>query len=426
VGTDSRHFIINTFGSAGDVHPFMALAEQLTARGHSAAILTSGKFRKPIEAAGLRCVAIGRDEDYEAALRDPRLWDSDKALGLVLEMIAASLPETLEAIRAEVASAGRDRCVLVGSSLALPARVARDEMKLPLATVHLAPCLYWSVDDPALFSPELAFLRKLPRFGVRLMYRFFSWMISKRFGAPLDKALRDLGHAPVRDLFSRWYHSPDLVVSFFPDWFGARQEDWPKPHFMAGFPLHSEERSGPLDAELEQFLDAGEAPVIFAPGSANIQAGAFHREAVAACRAIGCRGLLLAPDASSVPGDLPAGVIAVRYAPFARLLPRCRAIVHHAGIGTIAQSFRAGLPQLCMPMAHDQFDNARRVAGLGVGRVLPVKKFRGAAVVRELTLLLNSTSCREKAHAYRERASVGVDCDGLAAALVALEFTGAR
>ena len=60
----------------------------------------------------------------------------------------------------------------------------------------------------------------------------------------------------------------------------------------------------------------------------------------------------------------------VPYAPFSALMPRLRALVHHGGIGTSAQALAAGIPQLVVPFAHDQFDNAARLRRLGVADTL--------------------------------------------------------
>jgi rhamnosyltransferase subunit B len=52
------------------------------------------------------------------------------------------------------------------------------------------------------------------------------------------------------------------------------------------------------------------------------------------------------------------------------LLPAASALVHHGGIGSCAQALRAGIPQVMVPQAYDQFDNAMRVERLGVGQAL--------------------------------------------------------
>jgi len=110
--------------------------------------------------------------------------------------------------------------------------------------------------------------------------------------------------------------------------------------------------------------------VVFMPGTAQQDAGAFYAAALKSCAANGQRGLLLGPLARDVAADM-ATVRTLPYAPFSWLLPRARALVHHGGIGSCAQALRAGIPQLLVPQAYDQFDNAMRLERLGVGASLP-------------------------------------------------------
>src|SRR5205823_14931335 len=89
--------------------------------------------------------------------------------------------------------------------------------------------------------------------------------------------------------------------------------------------------------------------------------------AVAACERLGVRGLLLTKYPHQLPPRLPPTVRYCPFAPFRRLLPLCGAVVHHGGIGTTAAALSAGIPQLILPLAWDQPDNAERVRRLGVG-----------------------------------------------------------
>src|SRR5262249_16894786 len=145
--------------------------------------------------------------------------------------------------------------------------------------------------------------------------------------------------------------------------------------------------------------DRGPPPVVFTAGSAMRQGHAFFAAAAEACRLMGRRGLLVTRYPEQLPSPLPEGVGHCRYMPFSQLLARSAALVHHGGIGTTAQAFAAGVPQLVMPMSHDQPDNAARVVRLGVGRSLPPRRFKAPAVARLLGELLSSPEvaarCRE-------------------------------
>jgi rhamnosyltransferase subunit B len=73
--------------------------------------------------------------------------------------------------------------------------------------------------------------------------------------------------------------------------------------------------------------------------------------------------------------------------------------VHQAGIGTLAQAMRAGRPQLIVPVAFDQPDNAHRAAALGIARVVPFRKASAARIASELATLLGEASYAREARA---------------------------
>ena len=93
---------------------------------------------------------------------------------------------------------------------------------------------------------------------------------------------------------------------------------------------------------------------------------------MAAVRQLGRRAILV--TGSTTPENLPAGLRGFPYLAYSTVFPRAAAVVHQAGIGTLAQAMRAGRPQLIVPVAFDQPDNAHRAAALGLGRVLPFRK----------------------------------------------------
>jgi rhamnosyltransferase subunit B len=124
--------------------------------------------------------------------------------------------------------------------------------------------------------------------------------------------------------------------------------------------------------------------------------------------------LLLTPFREQVPERLPAGVEHFDYVPFGLLLPHAAALVHHGGIGTCAQGLAAGVPQVIMPLAHDQPDNADRLERLGVSRTLPPSRFRGPTLAAVLSDVLSSErtakACREVAGRFVGTDPVGTTC----------------
>ena len=131
--------------------------------------------------------------------------------------------------------------------------------------------------------------------------------------------------------------------------------------------------------------------------------------AVGACEAGGWRGILLTKFRDVAPASLPSEVIHCAFAPFRRLLPLCTAVVHHGGVGTTAAALEAGCPQLILPLAWDQPDNAARVKKLGVGDSLSPRR-RTAEDLRAALLRITATSTRDRC---RDVASLAASTDGL-------------
>lgn len=360
--------IIHPVGSHGDVHPFLALGKEMQQRGHDVVVLASGKFAGDAETAGLPFVALGTAEEYDEYAKRLGKIDTRVALKAIISGIASQIPKTLGEIKV-LAEKRPHETVLIASSLGFAARMARDIWGIPLITGHLAPSAMQSAHDVPLLDPKLAWLQRAPRPLTRLFFGFGALVIDNHFGLDLQKQLRAHGLPRASNITGRWWNSPDAIIGFWPEWFGAIQPDHPRNLELVGFPYYQEENAPPLDEGLEQWLAEGDAPVVFAAGSGNALAGEFFAKAVDTCRHAGRRGLLMSKYADHIPKTLPREVRHQSYAPFARLLPRCAAIIHHGGIGTTAQAIAARIPQLIVPMAFDQFDNADRIHRLGLGSI---------------------------------------------------------
>jgi UDP:flavonoid glycosyltransferase YjiC (YdhE family) len=180
-------------------------------------------------------------------------------------------------------------------------------------------------------------------------------------------------------------------LGFFPDWFGPA--DWPDDVIPAGFPLFEDALIPALPPDVESFLQDGPPPILFTPGSFMRKSAAFFRASAQACRDLKARAIFLTPYSDQVPADLSPTIRHFPYLALQRLAPRGAALVHHGGIGTAAQALRAGIPQLVTPVFFDQPDNARRIAALGVGRL--VQDYDAGNVSRLLAELLDSSSVRQ-------------------------------
>lgn len=187
-------------------------------------------------------------------------------------------------------------------------------------------------------------------------------------GRSLNWFRATLGLPPVRRFF-QWWLSPELVIVLFPSWYAPPQSDWPGQLRLAGFGRFDGAK-GELSDALRKFCENGPPPIAFTLGTGMRHATEFFRTAVAVCQENGFRGILLSKYQEVIPSPLPPSVFHCTFTPFRQLLPLCGAFVHHGGIGTTAAALESGCPQLVLPLAWDQPNNAARIVELGAGLTL--------------------------------------------------------
>jgi len=353
--------IMIAISPTGDVSPFIGLGRALKRRGHSVTLCSLPAFAAEVEGSGLAFVPLCDEASDDSALSDPRLWDPKTSFAVLWRALCGLLEPVYDYVAAQ-----RDEAIVVGSQWALGARIAQEKYGIPYLTVQVSPSTLLSAHLPPV-HPQFNVPQRMPLMMRKLLWRGIEYLSLDRTCAPQVNALRHkngLG-GTVRHLFSQWMHSPDGVICLFPEWFAPVQEDWPQPLCMAGFPLFDGSDEG-LDEPLRAFLEAGTPPILFTLGSTRHFDERFYTMAASVLTRIGARGIFLTGHRAPLDG-LPGHILQRPCAPMAALLPHTTGLVHPAGIGAMSQALAAGIPQLVLPMAHDQFDNAERLVRLGCG-----------------------------------------------------------
>jgi rhamnosyltransferase subunit B len=366
------------------------MALLLRGHGHRVSLLGPWPHEPYASDAGLPFHRLPVDT---AVLDDPDLWHPRRGFGAVWRATRpamAELPAFVDAL------APNERCVLLVHPLALPeADLCRGaHPRLKIAAAWLAPSNLPTVHDPLTMGP-LRIPPWVPRGVRRWLWRRLGATLIDPVALPgLNAARRLRGMAPVASLLEHIVAVADLSVLLFPAWFAPDQPDWPASRYRAGFPLHDPAPGAALPDALARFLAAGERPLVFTPGTGNRQAAHYFRCAEDACLRLRRGAIFLTAHRDQLPAALPPTVLWQEYVPLRALLPHVDALVHHGGIGTTAEALFAGVPQLVVPLAHDQFDNAARVAALGAGLRLPASRLTGLRLTRHLHALLSSNGVR--------------------------------
>ncbi len=418
----SPKIVLATFGTQGDLHPFLALALALRERGMVPLIAAGEVHRDKVEAEGVAFHSTPPDIDAVAAQMGMDRCELTRAIEkrpemLLTDLVLPCLRETYEG--AMVITQNAD--AVVTHSLAYGAKLAAEKRGLPHFGVALQPMVLMSAYDPPVVVVAARLAKWVYRFGPRATRAFFAVgkFVALRWTRPINALRSEIGLPPPAShpLFEGQF-TKEGAIGLFSPLFGAAQPDHPPGTAIVGFAFYDSESGGPtpLSPSLQRFLDTGPPPILFTQGTSAVNdADDFVRESLAAVRSMGQRALFVL-DAERVQrwsAEISDSVLITDYAPYSKVFPRAALVVHHGGAGTTAQALRAGQPQLVVPCLVDQPDNAARVVRMGAGRTLPRKRYRAARIAVELRKLLKEPQYAECA---RDVASRVRNEDGAAAA----------
>lgn len=420
----AKRVVIACWGSHGDLFPYIGVALALKRHGYNPVIATNRGYRAEVEREGIEHAeagpAIDPDAPHARELYE-RVMDPVKGSEVIIkELLMPQLRESYE----QLASACAGAALLLSHPITYAAPLVAERFELPWLSTVLAPMLFFSKHDPPAL-PAMPRVNDVPLVGPWLVRGLLplARRVTREWGEPVHALRAELGLPRGRDPIFEGQFSPHGTLALFSRVLAQAQPDWPANVTTTGAVFYNGPE--PLEPELEAFLAAGEPPVVFTLGTSAVgAAGGFYHESAAAAAQLGVRAVLLTCGfAQNRPSDLPANVLLVDRAPHQLLFPRASAVVHQCGAGTTAQALRAGRPTLLVPHGHDQFDNARRVRKLGVGRTVLPKDYRAERVVRELGALLTESRYRERAAAV---AIVVREERGAEAAVAAIERLLAR
>ena len=398
-------FVICSTGTLGDFLPFLEIGARLKQRGHPVTVAAPEPFQALSQDRGLDVFSTVSRSAHEAVLARPGLWNPAQAFGTMVEgFFVPPIRPLLEWVRHQ-----SEALTLVSDFCSGPAaRLAQEVCGAGLVSIWANPAALCSrVSPPVIVGGVMS----------KLMYHWGSRLL---LGPPVNAARAEQGLGPVDSILD-WAISPRASLALFPEWFAERAADWPAQLDYAGFVLaHGE--SG-LPPEVETFLQAGEPPVVVTFGTGMQHAQREFELARAACRWLGLRTLAVSPDLRSVSLEADQDLCTVGFVSFSQLLPRARVLIHHGGMGTCVHALAAGIPQLVIPLCHDQPDNAARLVRLGVARQLVREGLELEALVECLRALL-ATCVRENCRAWA--AATVADGDGADKVCLELERIAAR
>lgn len=361
-------FIFTLLGTGGDVWPGVAIAAELQRRGHAVTVLSYDYFADEMKRAEVPFVSIGSSADYLANVTTASFWERDSTSKGLDEN--GYLRQAFRPVYDFILSRLVERPYLVCTRNAYGARFAAEKYRLPVLCLAYSSTQFASAERFPYCAPRLA---RLPLWMRRVSMALGDELYNQPLLKKLNPLRREIGLPDIRRM-RQWSFFDTASLALYPAWYNDLADLARHDIAQTDFVFSRTDESAPLTEELEAFLQAGSPPVAFTFGTGVAHVRSALEKAVAALARLGLRGIFVTRFTQNLPENI-GNALVVPYADFAALLPRIGLLVHHGGIGTAAQAIRAGIPQVIIPIAFDQPDNAHRLRSLGLAEFLPGHDF---------------------------------------------------
>lgn len=391
---------IIAWGSEGDIRPFIALATELSKRGHHVDMVASSidnrDFSGMLEGSDVKFsettpIPIDRDlleMTSRMAIQDRNPINHFKFL----------LEHMFDPLEDELMDESRRLCsecdIVMKHLLVHPLAVMAESTGTPL--VDVAPTA------AAIPSPDIQ-LVGMPwtgRFLNSLLWKAASKVMSRLLMERVNNLRNRVGLGPQRNVHRWLLEMSDLTLigcsrALLPD----RIEWKGNVHVCGSFDLDDGRRE--LSPDLSEFLESGSPPVYATFGSMiyfEPEVDWLMDMVASAILDAGQRGILQCDrdDLSWSPGN--QDIFLVGKTPHRDVFPHCRAVVHHGGAGTTHTAVASGLPSVVVMYGMDQLFWGPRLSDLGIApKPLLRRKLKRSHLSAAIAEACGSTLMRSRA-----------------------------
>lgn len=406
--------LLITWGSRGDIQPFVALGETLRTAGHDVVLCASASAKSLAESRAITFAPL-----YDVVgdfLRDPDVREAleTNLRGLRGTLLTAKIMRVFRPAAArmhdDMARAATEHGAdIVVHQPGAPGREIAEKLGVPAVPVCLSPI--W-VPTTAFPNPLLPYAT--PKALNRLTYlwtRLWFWGFNGSLGRWRAQTLALSSPRRRRDPLRRPDGSPATVLQAFSRHLLPASSSYPSRVHTTGYWYLPAPSEWTPPSDLVEFVESDAPPLYIGFGSSlGTEPAEAGRIVAAAVRRTGVRAVI-GIASGGIRIDSPGSeVFCLDEAPFDWLFPRMAGVVHHGGAGTTGLALVAGRPQLICPQSPNQSFSARRLPACGVAA--PSIYQRDLTVDRLATAIAQLTSDQRLARqaeelAHRVRAEAG-------------------
>jgi sterol 3beta-glucosyltransferase len=393
--------LITTFGTRGDIQPFIALGKGLKTAGYEVGLCTSEGFKGFVEEHGLQYVFM----DNELLRLSQAVLGEANGAGSTLNTLSQMMPAMRRSMVDEWNAARTFQPDLI---------IYHPKC---FGSIHIAEKL----DIPAIMSLPLPFYTPTRAFPVPFLanlpfgtwFNRFSYLLialpNMMYSGMVNKYRQKTLGLPPLGRFANWLvrsdGTPVPVLYPYSPYVLPVPDDFPPQVHVTGYWFLDRPDGWTPDPELVRFLEVGTPPVYIGFGSMGGRKGEERVRIVhEALQKSGQRAVLVSGWGGLKAGDLPASVFLADSVPHDWLFPRVAAVVHHGGAGTTAAGLRAGKPSIICPFMADQPFWGKLVHQLGVGpEPVPQSQLNAERLAAAIEQATHDPSMQQRAADLGER-----------------------
>lgn len=388
---------VQTWGSEGDIRPFIGICAELASLGHEVRLVItsilgkdysgySSQFNFKIEHTAVPAITDNIIElIYENTIKRKNVAQMKLIMKHGFESIADEIMErSLEL--AQWADITLTHTLI--STLPVAARKfgKKHFMMTPVPSTVISA--YQPVFGDRYFG----------KFITKLSWELTDILFSRYFFSIINPLAAKADMGPYKSLIrSGLMYGDALLIASSPS-LTPPMPDYRKDWHMTGdwvIPSGNEK----TDPELEKFLNSGEPPVYITAGSMGVfdiyneDTCSLYMDAVKKCSV---RAVIQAKWKETGVHPDNSKVFKVTSAPHNLVFPKCSAIVHHGGAGTTHSSCRAGVPSIVIPHVTDQPYWAGILRKRGLSRIsIPRHRLTGSNLADAIIRTLSDTELKK-------------------------------
>ena len=384
---------ILTYGSAGDVLPYISLALGLMDKNHEVILAAPQNFENQVTAYGIHYMPLYGNTQALIESEQGQKWmaaGDTKTFFKELTSLVNSIKYELQ--RDALAACEDAQLIIAGTLMLFYAVTISEKLQVPMVIAIVNPVCVATSEFPHFLISQ----KKLP-FGFLNMitHNLVFKQYHKSRAETFNEWRNNLGLKPfTENVYHRIRKLKVPVIHGYSESLLPKPKDW-APHISVTGVWKTESKYLKAEKPEEEFtnwLKAGEPPVYFGFGSMPVlNPDAIKLMINEICNELDIRAIINAGWSrfEGQGNELHNRVYMIKQANLEWLFPQCSIIVHHGGVGTTHLGLESGVPAIVCSILWDNPLWGERLKYLNIGRHIRFKDLDKKKLISAIRQLQN-------------------------------------